>query len=244
MSAPTVGADLHQEGKQGRGGSESLIVGIYFMVVGDNLLRAFPFLFCRTGAIYGIACINGRCMWLVYHCSNNLYSVPMRDKTAACFSHCSLPYFLFVTCSCCLEAPLHCTVKMAGGATVRLGCRKEHAKKASPAPPSAMLSLKLVLKAGPSLKSDLLIAAPPYAADLFLVCAFRVLHWVFRLHRFLFQAIVQLRSPTFIPPQLPPPLPSPSGSLPPAPWRSTSSLRFPPLPPPSPGTTLPPKVIT
>lgn len=146
--------------------------------------------------------------------------------------------------SCCLEAPLHCTVKMAGGATVRLGCRKARAKKASPAPPSAMLSLKLVLKAGPSLKSDLLIAAPPYAADLFLVCAFRVLHWVFRLHRFLFQAIVQLRSPTFIPPQLPPPLPSPSGSLPPAPWRSTSSLRFPPLPPPSPGTTLPPKVIT
>lgn len=61
--------------------------------------------------------------------------------------------------------------------------------------------------------------APPYTADLFLAFVFSVLHWAFRPHRFLFQAIVQLGSSTLIPPHLSPPcqatgLISPSPSLP------------------------------
>lgn len=100
---------------------------------------------------------------------------------------------------------LHCTKKMAVPATGRLGCWNECAKKASPAPRSAARSLTLVPKMGPSLKSDFLITAPPYAADLFVLS---VWHSAFRLPRFLLRVIIQFRSSTSTALHLSSPLPS------------------------------------
>lgn len=53
MPASTVGADLLLEGQQGGAGRKWLVVGTVDKLegAGDNLLRAFPFLFCWTRAI-------------------------------------------------------------------------------------------------------------------------------------------------------------------------------------------------
>ena len=154
--------------------------------------------------------------------------------------------------SSCLKLPLCRTEKMAGGAAVRLVCRKECAQKSSPASWSVTLSLKLVPKAGPSLKSDLLITAPPNIADLFLAFLFSALHRAFRSHMFSFQAIVPLGSSTFTPAHLSPPLPRHWAHQPlyfpparPATLRTQAALpttlHTQPWDPPA---NLPPKVIT